>query len=247
MHLFAPLPDPRSFEPGLSDGICRVLRKMMAKERDERYPDVHTLDLDLYRLQSGGAPEAAEPSATAIAATYLQGTGLTGALPAATAFEAGALSGIEKNLAQAIGPMARVLVRQAARKAASLEELCRQLGDQVEPGEAREAFLSRCRALSGSSTPPAATRAGAPAGPAAGAPLPTVSGGPTSTRAGFGEADLMVVESELMRRIGPVAQVLVRQAARAGGSRTDLVARLEASISDEADRRAFRRAVLGVD
>ena len=52
------------YEPSLSEGLCRVLRKMMAKERDERYPDVYALDRDLYRLQIGEMPEADEPTVT---------------------------------------------------------------------------------------------------------------------------------------------------------------------------------------
>ena len=67
MHLTHPLPDPRRYEPALSEGLCRVLRKTMAKEREERYADVYALDRDLYRLQMGEMPEADEPSATGIA------------------------------------------------------------------------------------------------------------------------------------------------------------------------------------
>ena len=58
MHLVEPLPDPRRYEVSLTDGVCRVVRKMMAKSRDERYPDVYALDLDLYRLQCGETPAA---------------------------------------------------------------------------------------------------------------------------------------------------------------------------------------------
>ena len=143
--------------------------------------------------------------------------------------------------------MARVLVRQAARSAASLETLFAKLAEQVAPGPARDAFLSRCRAQSESAGATALTRA-RPAEveswaiPAAGAPGPTVLEG-----AAPGAGDLMVVEAELARRIGPLAPVLVRRAARGATSRADLVARLEDQIPDEAGRRAFRRAVLGHD
>ena len=68
MHLVEPLPDPRRFEASLTDGVCRVVRKMMAKNRDERYPDVYALDLDLYRLQCGETPQADEQAAAAAGA-----------------------------------------------------------------------------------------------------------------------------------------------------------------------------------
>jgi serine/threonine protein kinase len=67
MHLTHKLPDPRIYEPSLSEGVCRILRKMMAKERDERYPDVYALDRDLYRLQIGEMPEAGELASTGVA------------------------------------------------------------------------------------------------------------------------------------------------------------------------------------
>ena len=247
MHLFAPLPDPRSFEPALSEGICQVLRMMMAKQREERYADVHALDLDLYRLQTGLAPQPVEPSATAIGGSFMAGAQGGGAAPTPTGFAAATLSAVEKNLAQEIGPLARVLVRQAARSAASLEALYGTLAEQVAPGPAREAFLSRCRAQGDPARPAAPT----PARPGATAAQPGDPGGaqaPTvMERPALGPAELMVVESELARRIGPLAQVLVRQAARGAASRADLVARLESHIADEAGRRAFRRAVLGID
>src|SRR6202030_329138 len=64
--LTQPLPDPRLHEPSLSEGLCRVLRKMMAKDREERYPNVYVLDRDLYRMQIGERPEADEPSVSGI-------------------------------------------------------------------------------------------------------------------------------------------------------------------------------------
>src|SRR5262249_53426065 len=66
MHLTEPLPDPRTFEPSLSEGVCRILRKMLAKERERRYSDVAGLDLDLYRLQRGEMPAPEDPSAPAL-------------------------------------------------------------------------------------------------------------------------------------------------------------------------------------
>ncbi|MDQ6892616.1 MAG: serine/threonine protein kinase, partial [Acidobacteriota bacterium] len=75
MHLTAPLPDPRQYEPSLSDAICRVLRKAMAKNPEERYSDVGALDRDLQRVLTGETPEADEPSITGIATMGPQPTG----------------------------------------------------------------------------------------------------------------------------------------------------------------------------
>jgi serine/threonine-protein kinase len=247
MHLFTPLPDPRAFEPGLSDGLCRVLRKMMAKDREERYPDAHALDLDLYQLQIGRSPQPAEPREAAIAATLLGGGGGT-AIPATPLpFDPAVIGRVERSLAHTVGPMARVLVRQAARSTDSLEELCRQLGGHVEAGAARETFLTRCRACGDATPATGLSPTLRAATPATSLPAQGLPGGTAAAIPALGEAVLLQAESELSRRIGPLAQLLVRRAARAASSRADLVARLESNIADEEDRRTFRRALLGVD
>ncbi len=189
MHLVQPLADPRTYVPGLSDGLCRVIRKMMAKDRDERYPDVDALDRDLYRLQTGEAPEGNEPHDTAVE-TAIRVDRATG--PAASAhgaptaaphpaFDSGVLNRVEELLAADVGPMARVLVRRAAKSSPTLEALCGELAAQVEAGAAREAFLARCL-VAGRATPPPPARPATPS-PTHGAGAPrTTSTVPQSAR-----------------------------------------------------------------
>ncbi len=55
-HLTAPLPDPRTHNPALSDEITRILMKMMEKKRADRYADPTELIADLEALQFGTAP-----------------------------------------------------------------------------------------------------------------------------------------------------------------------------------------------
>lgn len=57
-HLNDRRPDPRSLAPGLSAGLATVIQRMMARSRDDRYPDVFALDADLYRLQTGEAVDS---------------------------------------------------------------------------------------------------------------------------------------------------------------------------------------------
>ncbi|MFN7940537.1 MAG: serine/threonine-protein kinase [Thermoanaerobaculia bacterium] len=248
MHLTAPLPDPRTLAPGLSDGLCRVLRKMMAKEREERYPNVRALDLDLYQLQIGGTPRPAEPRATAIGTTEQRGLQETVLDSPAAELDAAILARVENHLTAAIGPLARVLVRKAARGAGSLEALCAELAAQIPAGRERDTFARRClaceeAAASGersridesraAATPPPATPARGTVAPSA--PLP----------AAWSEAEIARVESELAQRIGPLAKVLVRKAARSSASLAELVARLEPQIGDPPARASFRRTLLG--
>ncbi len=181
MHLTQALPDPRTYVPSLTDGICRVLRKMMAKDRDERYPDVQALDRDLYRLEIGQEVEIDEPAASGIAtyvssehpqeppAAHASSQPVAGPVaaprpeprpetpsaaksrsvraPAPTAtFREEDLHFVEVELARQIGPLAKVLVKKAAKSAPNLVALGAALeGDIPDEGE-RRAFRAAIRA-----------------------------------------------------------------------------------------------------
>jgi serine/threonine-protein kinase len=280
MHLAQPLPDPRSYVPGLSDGICRVIRKMMAKDREERYADVDTLDRDLYRLQTGEAPQADEPSATAVETVAREGRpsgGMPGHTPAPhPAFDSGVLNRVEEILAADVGPMARVLVRRAAKTAATPEALCGDLAAHLEAGPSREAFLAKClvaaRGAAHGTPPPASARpatpppphGSTPAGPRTTPPPVPESARPTPSpergarsgaahgSVGFGgtsaapsaldPADLLLLETELARHVGPLARVLVKKAAKGAGNMSHVITKCELEIDSDEARRAVRAA-----
>jgi serine/threonine-protein kinase len=256
MHLFADLPDPRSYEPSVSEGFCRVLRKMMAKERDERYAEVAEVDRDLHLLETGETPEVDEPTDTALSTTVLERPNEAHATAAAT-FDLGLLARIEEKLAASIGPMARVVVRKTARASGSLEQLCDSLSRQLAPGASREEFCEQCMACgeggrsasasgvsSGVGTalrPGGATRLDATPAAKSAPPSDSRADAPASQLAS--DADLARLESELARHIGPLARVLVKRAAKAGGDLAAIAARLEESIPDAEGRAAFRAEV----
>ena len=273
MHLVQPLADPRTYIPGLTEGLCRVIRKMMAKSRDERYPDVDTLDRDLYRLQTGASPEASEPGDTAVETITREAyaAGEPGRAPSQApvphpAFESGVLNRIEDLLAADVGPMARVLVRRAAKSSPSLEALCGELAEQVPAGH-REAFRAKCLVAGRPGVPPPARAATPPPPSGSGlpgtappplerrpAPTPTAPGrqpsgttpagslGPAMNTLTITDADLHVLETELARHVGPLARLLVKKAAKRAGSLHQLIAALEEEIPSEEARRAFRAA-----
>jgi serine/threonine protein kinase len=250
MHLVDPLPDPRQWEPGLSEGLSRVLRKMMAKSREERYPDVAALDVDLHRLQAGQTPRPVEPRDSAVQAGTLPT--VVAAAPTPSPFDPLLLTRIEESLAASIGPMARLIVRKTAKAAPSLEALCEELARQLAPGADREAFCAKCLACGKVPTDPgkAATpsagatpaRGGASRAIAAGTPG-TFSAEAVAGTAPWTEGDVALLEAELARQIGPLARVLVKKAARSAPTFADLVSKLEESIPGEAGRGAFRSAL----
>ncbi|MBL8490076.1 MAG: adenylate/guanylate cyclase domain-containing protein, partial [Rhodocyclaceae bacterium] len=94
------------------------------------------------RTGEGGANSRPEPSLP-LASVPLSG-------PVATAgpwLTPEAVTLLEKSLARAIGPMARVLVKNEAKKASNLPGLCEALAAHIDNGELRGKFLKDVAAL----------------------------------------------------------------------------------------------------
>lgn len=56
MHLKSQIPSPKEVVPGLSDGICHIIAKCMAKKKEGRYQTTADLLEDLQRVQNGQEP-----------------------------------------------------------------------------------------------------------------------------------------------------------------------------------------------
>jgi hypothetical protein len=212
------MPDPREHEPTLSEGICRVLRKMMAKERDERYKDMIALDQDLYRVQTGETPEIDEPSSTAIATTSTP----TGGAPRTAPWmpPLGSTPAPAPPASRRFGGTGYMEPVQGSRS--------------IPPGVATPPHNSQpaVSVSAPAATPPAVT------------PSATPSSGPLATTGSvFREEDLHFVEVELAKHIGPLSRLLVKKAAKKAQNLVGLAAALADNIPNEAGRLAFRQVV----
>jgi TIR domain len=65
-----------------------------------------------------------------------------------TGFEAAALAGISHELAAYIGPIAEIVVKRAARRSSSMEDLCATVAQEIESKSDRARFLLSCRSKS---------------------------------------------------------------------------------------------------
>jgi eukaryotic-like serine/threonine-protein kinase len=148
------------------------------------------------------------------------------------------VAAVERSLAQFVGPIARIMVRRAAREARDFASLIQTLGEQLISPADRAKFLQQNARLAVSGTGPAQV-----AGPAE--PVdddatvipglnnsrPAISPGPTGeeiTRA----AQLLAIH------LGPIARFLVRQAAQPGVTRAAFLAGLADRLS-ESERERF--------
>jgi serine/threonine-protein kinase len=163
-------------------------------------------------------------------------------------FDVAQLTQAEASLARHVGPLAKVLVRRAARECPDLPALYARLADQVSDPSARQAFVREAAVLTGSwggsgvrsgaagvPAPATASSVGGQAYDATqlvsrGASALTGSGVPVS-------AGLQAAAQKLLaQQLGPIAQVVVRKAAAASPLRDPFFARLAEAVSDPAAR-----------
>jgi len=150
--------------------------------------------------------------------------------PPPTGWSAPVLAGVEIELARFVGPVAKVLVRRAARDNKQIDALVGALLESIDRPEDRQAFA---RAVTGRSIAPA--RAMATVDGMTPLPLGT-SPGPALT-----PAELEHATKLLTRYIGPIARVVAKRAAAEGVSRRDFLNQVAQSLENDAQRERFLR------
>jgi class 3 adenylate cyclase len=195
--------------------------------------DKHIREHEVYEVQVRPRPGAPEETETIGVAA---GDGLPRAARGeAPSFPPALLTRLEGALARRLGPVARLIVQRAALRAGDARTLVATVAESLT-GPVREAFLAELADVAG--PPPAPSR---PASPPSPTPDRRPSGTEKRPRAPQPPtpALLAVVEERLARHLGPIARVLVAQAAKDGGDTGRLLDRLAAHIADPAAREAF--------
>jgi serine/threonine-protein kinase len=149
--------------------------------------------------------------------------------PPPTGWSATVLTGVEKELARYVGPVAKVLVKRAARDHKQIDALVAALLSSIDRAEDREAFSRAVigRAVAMPSWTSGATRE---------TPVPSESSGPPMTPAEFEHATKV-----LTAYIGPIARIVAKRAAADGVSRRDFLNSVAQSLDNEALRERFLR------
>ncbi len=239
-HLHEEPRDPHQLRPELSDALCAVIRRMMARDRDARYADMAAVDAALAEIGSTltGRPAAVGESVRPTAAS---GSPAQSGAVTPRQFDSAVLAALENHLAAAIGPLARVLVRDAAKRSPDHETLCAEVARHVPSDAQRAAFLTAVRA---DAAWPRAQRSGVTERPVppekAGSSGPSPGSGPISGPTPFDPEALRALERLLAESIGPMARVEIKQAARRARSWDELVAAVSGSLPPGVDPAAFR-------
>src|SRR6185295_838454 len=203
--------------------------------------DKHVREHEVYVMTAGGegaaapAPEQAAAAAAGGPPGRVESTEFV-PVGGGARFDPAVLTRVECALADSLGPVARILVRKAAKTARDVPALCQQLDGSLSDSQRTE-FRRRLSDVVG--PPPARPAPKTPparpaVAPAAAAPAP---GRPLSSAVLDEAADRLAIH------IGPVAKLLVKRAAKQASSTRDLYERLAAHIDDPDSRQRFAAAV----
>jgi serine/threonine-protein kinase len=181
---------------------------------------------------------------------------VTGSAPPwPTGWNEATLSGLEHDLARHVGPIAKVVVRKAARHFATLEAVRQDVANVITNLVERQHFLQETRALTALAARPAATdlarRSDHAPSRFADSRMPDSrlpDSRPTGTHLGHAaHLDTEALErigTILTRTIGPIAKVLVRRCAARSSQRDEFVELVLAQLDPRIDREALRRQLL---
>lgn len=154
-------------------------------------------------------------------------------------FEPELVKRIEAEAARALGPIAPLIVRKAARNALTLSELCSTVAKEIEDEKTRLAFLKKFanEGRTGPATHPPTHPPTHPHTQPRSMPAASVS-------AKFSPELLQRAEAELARHIGAIANVVIRKAAAKARDESELYLLIADEIQDPIEKKAFvRKAV----
>jgi len=138
------------------------------------------------------------------------------------------LADIERSLSRHVGPLAPVLLKKSQSEARTIEDFFRALAEHVPEGDEQQAFMKKMATVkSAVSTQPIAT------------PTKTQATAARPERHHFTPEVLAMAEKSLASYVGPLARVLIKEAAGKSGNLKELYAQLAAHIDSEEERRAF--------
>ena len=230
--------DIRALNPAVPDSLKRVISKALAFDPAQRYADAGEFAkaiADAFPARSDPVPIPEPPVSDSLVMSAEVGE----AAAAGATWLPDLLREIERDLATFIGPMAAIALKRAVREVNDVTALYDLLGRQIESPRDRAEFLARGqrRAAAGSSGRPRSLPPSKPGDETERKPgQPITSPGP---------ANIASIESNLVRYIGPIAQILIKRELEKYQTLDKFYLALAAHIPDERDREAFLTAPRG--
>ena len=227
------LPSLQSFDP--------VVMKALARRPEDRFTSASEFLAALLEAQThaGGPGSSDETIIQPRLAVPATGRDPTSQPPSTNTLVGGGwnmevLAEVEKRLARFVGPIARVMVRRAAKETTDVVALTQVVAGRIIGAAEREEFLKGAGiATAAATTPrPKSSQEGTSGGRS------SIGASPGSQRPLTPE-DIARASQLLVAHVGPIAPVLAKRAAKPGCSREQFVAALAAHLKDDGARSRF--------
>lgn len=249
---------------GEPDTLCRtpedqslavfapILQQALARQPEQRFASAAEFRQRLLSIAPAGwVPEPLRPDrvlppeeAPAVVSAAPPRSGATSlSVPLPTGWNEATLAGIERELAQVVGPIARVLVRRTAAQTSTLEALRERVAVHIQDPQGRERFLSggTATSMSGPGRSTTLLRA-APATPGPRDPtaLPPVPSAPSGTGARLMPGDVEAAAGVMVATLGPIAKVLARRCAAQATTREEFIDNVLQQVGTGTDLAALK-------
>jgi serine/threonine protein kinase len=214
---------PSTLKPGLPAGFDGVVSRALAKKPDERFQTAREFQAAMLMALQG-------KNVTATMTLRTQTMKQPERMPV-LAIAPEVLAQIEGSLSRHLGPLAKVLIRKTQGETTDFDTFFNLLAEQIPDEEEQKAFLKKVGELRPSSKakpdgvkpPPARVPAKAP----------------EATAPAFNPEVLATAERRLASYVGPLAKLLIKDAATKTSDLKELYRQLASHIDSEEERRDF--------
>jgi hypothetical protein len=240
--------DPADMAPIIAAGAGRfvpLLQRALATDRVRRFQTADEFAAALQAASSGSRAAIEDDGATIV---------MGSPSVRAAAFDPPLLQRIELHLARFVGPMARMMVARAAQRVSSPGDLYASLARELPNAADRSLFLrlvggGRVEPSLGGRDRPVRTLAPRTIAPRSMAPAtmeprtaaPQTIPPYTFAAGAIPSAATAAAQAALVQHVGPIARVLVRDAAAQATSGQDFIDRLCAHVTRPDERAALQR------
>jgi eukaryotic-like serine/threonine-protein kinase len=226
-----PRPPSEIAAMALPPSMDALVARSLAKDPAERFPDARAFQVALRLVAGEVAGNSGETTVINLAEVPLQPSG-------GHVWDDASLSTVERQLVRFVGPMARILVRQAAAQAHDTRELYALLALHIADPKERERFEAHQRPADASGS-----HAGQSVAPTRSRTKPAPStGARVQAPRPLEQAFIDQTTSRLAVYLGPIARVVARNAARQARDSDEFVQLVAEHIGTQ-ERHAFLREV----
>jgi serine/threonine-protein kinase len=217
------------FEPLVRSVLSRHPAQRPASAEDFRQALVAAAPPD-WKLQPLSPERRIAPSGPVVASAPSQSTS---SVPIPTGWNEATLAGIERELAQIVGPIAKVLVRRTAKQTSTLDALRQRVAMHITDPRKREGFLASVATSTSQGTKTQTRHSG------------FFDSIPTSTTGGvrLAPVDVEKAATVMVAMLGPIAKVVARRCAAKATSREHFVDLILEQVGSSGRSAALQAAI----